>query len=299
MYRHFFELDNRDFETITFPRSTKTLSLSAREKFIRDHPDRVDFRGLPRQVFIDRCILPVENVPDVKSKYGFWNLFPVKTSMASWSATLRVFPVTVFPDVQSDIVARIVSSAKIAMEEKPDTGWESVLTNFSNFKSSLRGFVRKHIHDLQLSEFLTDKSTHGLPQFRRHWYHDPLLLRLATPSARTIRKMRLGSSELASDSFFFTENSSKICKYCSLNVVETPEHFFTVCSSFQTQRVALLRQIRPALTRLGLRFSAASCLGFCSRLRIRSFERATRRDRLTILEAVDEFITTSERFSYM
>ena len=163
----------------------------------------------------------------------------------------------------------------------------------------LKGKIRRHTRQVQLNDFLRVKSSHGLHLYRKSWYHDPLILSLDFPSARTIRKMRVGSFELACDSFFHNANKSKMCQECSSGAIESHDHYFIRCEGFSTQRDILIRQIRPILARLNISFSASTCLGFNTNLGNREYEKTTRQDRQSIFDAINEFILSTDRFSYL
>ena len=221
MHKNFSIPDRCAFVTKSFPSATKSSSVRAREKFIRNFPDILLRKGLTPQEFLSKCTRP-----DLKYTYGFWNVFPVSTKKASWKSILHIFPPLKFPVVPSDIVTDLVNHAKNSVQDIAGTGWRLDLIRMRRFRDALKGKIRIHIRDTQLSEFLELNSSHGLSRYRNSWYHDPLILFLNFPSARTIRKMRVGSSELACDSFFLKENNSRKCKLCTHDVLETHDHFF-------------------------------------------------------------------------
>ena len=178
----------------------------------------------------------------------------------------------------------------------PDVATDGVLSHV-RFRAQLKRVLRNWVRETQIGEFLGEKRSRGLKNFRSNWYFDYALLFSNAHAIRIIRRIRLGVSELLEHSFFFSQNRSKICG-CHMRVVESPFHYFCVCPRYADPRKVLREKIRPILRRLDIPFSDRACLGFHPKLGNRQFEKHTRAIRLSLLQEVSNYIVSTSRFRY-
>ena len=159
--------------------------------------------------------------------------------------------------------------------------------------------TRDFFQGYQWSQFVKAFPRHTLSNYRKCWYHDPLIHQMTDPYMRIIRKLRLGVSEICSQSWFHNENRSKICTYCSLQQVENLNHFFLVCPAFTEQRSQLNASVDSILNDLNLDFSVASLLGFDHRLKSKNFSKSHTSLRRQLYQSTCNFLRSTGRFRFV
>ena len=285
----------RTTRVVKFRSPSKIEAVKMRSSYIQANPHTIEVpRKECRQKYVQS--LTQRFLPTIcgnRKTYEYRYLYPNynKPFGQEWVAKLRIKAMPSFPAMTPSIT-KAFNFEQVAATVKENRDDSFVLGAFS---MTTRDFFQGY----QWSQFVKAFPRHTLSRYRKCWYHDPLIHQMTDPYMRIIRKLRLGVSEICSQSWFHNENRSKICTYCSLQQVENLNHFFLVCPAFTEQRSQLNASVDSILNDLNIDFSVASLLGFDHRLKSKNFSKSHASLRRQLYQSTCNFLRSTGRFRFV
>ena len=91
-----------------------------------------------------------------------------------------------------------------------------------------------------------------LKNYKNDWWVDAIIQDINNPLVHEVRRMRLGCSKLRNH---MSKRNLRNCTKCDVDVPETNEHFFEICTMYQPQRRILKNDIDHALKVMKMKFN--------------------------------------------
>ena len=155
--------------------------------------------------------------------------------------------------------------------------------------------IKQRITILQQYQWNEAEEGDVLKQYKRRWWIDRVINDISDPMIYTIRRMRIGNSDLNSHQ---AKRGSRLCKMCNTNSEETNDHYLLQCERYNIERDELKMSVKRNMSMMNMKFNTVNLLGLNERVMTsKTLSKIYFNQLKNILVQVINFIRKTRRFN--